>query len=299
VASADSGINKPFDRILKSFADDEPALFLRLLGFVPEGVEAEIQPLRPETAPAVVLPDFVAMFRTSQAGPTIAHAEFESRYDLSVPGNIARYGGSLSWQHQIPVESALVLMRQQGVPSQLPEVGHYDIGKTHTAHPYRVVRLWEIDPKPVLDTNNPRLLPWALLLDSTDEQVRAIARIVASRGDDEAVSRFLQLGSIRYDRNTLIDMLGGVDMGIMRAFLDGSSIVREERAEGRTEGQAGEARKILCFLLQRKFPDLDCLPAIEQISSVDQLEKLIETAYDATNADALRTAILTAADKLN
>ena len=33
------GINKPFDRILKSFADEAPVLFLHLSGLVPFGVE--------------------------------------------------------------------------------------------------------------------------------------------------------------------------------------------------------------------------------------------------------------------
>jgi hypothetical protein len=65
VQSSDAGINKPFDRILKAFVDEAPALFLRLLGFIPAGVEADIQPLRPETAPAMVLPDYVAVVRTA------------------------------------------------------------------------------------------------------------------------------------------------------------------------------------------------------------------------------------------
>jgi hypothetical protein len=32
VHPGDAGINKPFDRILKAFADEAPELFLRLLG---------------------------------------------------------------------------------------------------------------------------------------------------------------------------------------------------------------------------------------------------------------------------
>ena len=56
-----AGINKPFDRILKSFADEAPELFLRLLGLVPAGIKPDIQPLRPETAPPMALPDYVAV----------------------------------------------------------------------------------------------------------------------------------------------------------------------------------------------------------------------------------------------
>jgi hypothetical protein len=56
--------------------------------------------------------------------------------------------------------------------------------------------LWEIDPTPVLETNDPKLLPWALLLKSNDEQVRKIASILARQENDEPVGRFLTLGLI-------------------------------------------------------------------------------------------------------
>lgn len=150
---------------------------------------------------------------------------------------MARYGGSLAWQHQMPVESVRILLRPQGVPAAIPQVGHYDIGSTHTSHPFWVVRLWEIDPTLVLETHNPRLLPWALLMKSSDEQVRGIAAVVASRGDEESVGRFLTLGSVRYDRDSLQEMLGGREMGLIRAILDGSSLVEEEREKARLEGQ--------------------------------------------------------------
>jgi hypothetical protein len=294
-----AGINKPFDRILKSFADEAPALFLRLLGFVPAGVEPDIQPLRPETAPAVVLPDYVAVVRIGSADPIIFHAEFQSNYHQDVPRDMARYGGSLAWQHQMPVESVLVMLRPDRAPAEIPEVGHYDIGVTHTTHPFKVIRIWEIDPTPVLETNDPKLLPWALLLKSTDAQVRGIGSILARQDDDEAVRRFLTLGSLRYNRNSLNEMLGGRKMGLIRAILDGSNLVQEERdlaaAEGRAEGRATEARRFLRLLLRKHFPEMESLAEIDAISNADVLESIIESVFDASGADAVRAAILTAA----
>src|ERR1700733_5981049 len=116
--------------MMKSFADHAPALFLRLLGAIPAGVEPDIQPLRAETAPSVVLPDYVGVMRTGPAGRVIFHAEFHSSYHRDVPGEMTRYGGSLAWQHRLPVVSVLVLMRPEGVPAEVPEIGHHDIGGT-------------------------------------------------------------------------------------------------------------------------------------------------------------------------
>ena len=297
-----AGINKPFDRILKSFADEAPVLFLRLLGFVPAGVEPDIQPLRPETAPAMVLPDYVAVVRAGPGAPIIFHAEFQSSYHHDVPRDMARYGGSLAWQHRMPVKSVLVMLRPERVPAEIPEVGHYSIGDTHTTHPFKTLRLWETDPTPVLETNDPKLLPWALLMKSTDEQVLKIASIVASQEDDEAVGRFLTLGCIRYDRDSLNEMLGGGKMGLVRAILDGK-MMEEERAQaaaqgaaqGEAQGRAAEARKFLRLLLRKHFPELESLAQIDAISNVNALETIIESVLDATGADPVRAAILTAA----
>jgi len=298
VSSGNSGINKPFDRILKSFADEAPALFLRLLGVIPEGVEAAIQPLRPETAPSVVLPDYAAVVRVGLAVPIIFHAEFQASYYRDAPRDIARYGGSLAWQYQTPVMSVLVMLRAKGVPRVIPKVGRYSIGETHTTHPFKVVRLWKVDPAPVLATNDPKLLPWAVLMRSTEGQVRDIASILARQEDEEAVGRFLTLGGIRYDRNSLDEMLGG-KMGLVRAILDASKIVQEVReegvAEGKAEGKAEEARKFLRLLLGKNFPELESLPEIDTVSGVDTLESLIQMTFDARSADQVRAAVLAAA----
>src|ERR1017187_780632 len=192
---------------------------------IPAGGEADIQPLRPETAPAMVLPDYVAVVRIGAGEWIVFHVEFQSIYYNDVPRDMARYGGSLAWQYQMQVWSVLLLLRPDRAPALIPEVGEYNIGATRTTNPFKVVRLWELDPAPVLETENPRLLPWALLMKSTDEQVREIASIIARQDDDEAVGRFLVLGSVRYDRYALEEMLGGRTMGLARAILDGSSLV--------------------------------------------------------------------------
>jgi hypothetical protein len=300
-----TGINKPYDRIWKSFAEEAPVLLLRLLGFLPEGIEPDIQPLRPETAPAVVLPDYVAAVSVGPGVQVIFHIEFQACYHDGVPSNMARYGGSLAWQYQTTVESVLVLLRRQGVPVHVPEVGDYSFGKTRTTHPFRVVRLWEIDPTPVLETNIPKLLSLAVLMKSTDEQVREIAATVARQGNDEALGRFLMLSSLRYDEDSVYEMVGG-KMGLMEAIMEGSSIVQGERkraaaqgraeglAEGLAEGRAKEARNVLRRLLRKKFPTLESLAEIDQIANVETLESIAESVLDTSDADTIHSAIQSA-----
>jgi hypothetical protein len=136
----EAGINKPYDRIAKEFAEEAPLLFLRLLGMA-----GQLEPLRAETAPPVKIPDYVATLRPPGQEAFTFHVEFLVHYREEVPSGMARYGGSLAWQYLRPVQSVLFLMKAAGVPEEIPSFGEYTIGKTRLVHPFRTVRLWELD----------------------------------------------------------------------------------------------------------------------------------------------------------
>ena len=172
------GINKPFDRIAKEFADEAPLLFLHLLGIAPPGSKVVLEPLRPETAPQVVMPDYVASLSIDGKNPCIFHVEFFLQYRKDVPTTMARYGGSLAWQYLRPVTSILLLLKDDSVPDDVPAFGEFGIGETRLRHPFRTVRLWDLDPEPVLTSGDPALLPWALLMKlGRDEAVRLGAQV--------------------------------------------------------------------------------------------------------------------------
>jgi hypothetical protein len=198
VSRTDRGLNKPFDRIVKDLAEEAPRLFLHLLGIAPQDAAITLAPLRPETAPPVALPDYVAELQVGNGEPIICHVEFYIPYHNGIPAMMARYGGSLAWQYKLQVESVLLLLRPDGMPQDIPAFGEYVIGRTKIIHPFRTVRIWELDPTPVLESNNPRLFPWAILMKSTEEQVRAMGTAVGHLKDDVALGRFLTLGSVRY-----------------------------------------------------------------------------------------------------
>jgi hypothetical protein len=302
------GLNKPFDRILKAFAEEAPGLLLHVLGMIPAKAAFTLTPLRPETAPPVILPDYVAAVVVESDDPFIFHVEFLAWYKSSAPKDVARYGGSLAWQYQLRVESVLLLLRPDGAPRRIPAIGEYAIGNTRVTHPFRTVRMWEIDPAPLLELNDPRLFPWAVLMKSTDEQVRMMAAAVARLGDDETLGRFLGLGSARYDRKQLEEMLGGPKMGLVEAILEASSLVQEVKekaastsraeghAEGHAEGRAEEARRLLRRALQTKFPNLAAMPEIDGIHNVDILESLlIDEVLASQDSTRLREIIAAAA----
>ena len=299
-----------------------------MLGVVDLNARVEMTFLRPETAPAVIMPDCVVLLDAGEPHALVFHGEFLLNYFNGAPSVMARYGGSLAWQYNLRVLSTLILLRPQGVPAVVPEVGEYIIGDTRTIHPFRVVRMWELDPAPVLAADDPRLFPWALLMKSTDEEVRRIGERLSREGDPESISRFLTLGSVRYDRKALEEMLGGPRMGLVEAILEGSSLVKEATtkaaeegwaagvaagkaegvatgmAEGKAEGLAegisvgreNEARRLLRIALQAKFPGLEEMSEIGLISSVAAIEAiLVRHALNESSRAAAQQAILAAA----
>lgn len=125
---------------------------------------------------------------------------------------------------------------------------------------------------------------------SSGEQVRQIGEILASRGDEESIWRFLAL---------------------VEAILEGSSMVRvnkivteelpkrmaEHGPPIRDESKAEEARHLLLRALASKFPGLETMPRISRIASAGTLESLlIGNVLQATDREAVEQAILAAAN---
>lgn len=174
-----------------------------------------------------------------------------------------------------------------------------------------MVQAWEVDPAAVLETGDPKMLPWAILMNSSDAQVRQIAVVLREQGDDESIARFLTLGSIRYDRNQLEAMLEGTRMGFVEAIMEGSSLVQEVRDKalkqgvqqgvqqghqrGVEEGRIEEARRLLRVCLRTRFAGLEAVPEIDAIGSLDAIEALLQNALTVTDSAEIQRQIAAAA----
>ena len=304
------GINKPFDRIAKDFADEAPLVFLRLLGIAPEGTAVKLEPLRPETAPQVVMPDYVASMEIEGEDPCIFHVEFFLRYRREIPETMARYGCSLAWQYRRPVRSIVLLLGSGGCPDEIPDLGVEEIGYTKITHEFQTARLWELDPEPVLSAGKPGLLPWALLMRLGREEAYRLGAKVAETRNEQSIANFLTLGAVRYHRSELEQMLGGKKMGLVECIMEGSSIVKEYTdrateqglaeglAKGTDKGKVEEARRLLTLALARRFPGLEASPEIDRIASLSDLESLLlDHAIRTDDREAMALAIRDAASK--
>ena len=317
-------VNKSLDRVLKAFFDEALRMFLHIMEAVPLDQAVELTPLPRETAPPVVMPDTAV--RVTQAGRRdfIFHTEIERSFRPGKLPVVARYGGGLATQYRIPVKTVILLLDRVGNPKFNKGIAENRVGGTRILHPYRIMRFWEMDPAPLFEAGDPRLLPWTAMMNSTDQEVRAAARKLRRLGDEELIGRFRLLASFRYDSEQLEEMTGGGNMGFVEFFWENSKLLTEYRAKvaaesraeglaeglaegkakgeargiarGRSAGKAEGARRLLHAALAAKFPGLQVLPQLEKITKVKALEDLlIKHVVGGTDRKAVKEAIMKAA----
>jgi predicted transposase YdaD len=136
-------------------------------------------------------------------------------------------------QYRLPIEQALVLVK----PTRSPSRGVFRVGRTR--HVFRVVRLWEEDPAPLLADD--ALLPLATLARATDrrELLSAVAarvhRIEPSTRRSE-ISAVAQLLAGLVSPWEVIQAMFGED--ILEHSVVYQEIIRRGEARGRAEGEA-------------------------------------------------------------
>ena len=135
------------------------------------------------------------------------------------------------------------------------------------------------------------MLPWALLMRLGSGEAERLGVEVGRTGNEQWIARFLILGSLRYHKDELKRMLGGVRMGLVEAIVKGSSLFQDEReqaeaiglakgkaegeAKGKAEGKAEEARRLLRLALADRFPGLETMPELDRIADLAELEFLL------------------------
>ncbi len=272
-------------------------MLLHLLDLLPLDAEARLETLPPETAPPVRMVDFLVLLAGAFAR-CLFHIEFQLDWWAEIPERMAQYGINLVSQYGIKTVSVVLLLRPDRAPKDAPPSGRYlgrfQVDETYAVHPFRVARVWEIDPAPLLATKDPRLFPWAVLMKCDDQAVREIGRVLAESGDEESVARFLTLGSLRYDRRELERWLGGSRMRFEEAIIEGSWIFQDRLKQHGIESRVDEAKRMLRRFLAAKFAGLETLPEIDSISDLDALESILDRVFASSDRASVEKVIIDA-----
>lgn len=164
------------------------------------------------------------------------------------------------------------------------------------ATPYRVVKLWEVDPAVAFEPGHAGLLELAPLLKGGEAELDEACRRIEYFADHPAeaphpplrmATNIILNASLRYDKGVLGNFLERIrsKMNVAPDIWEASWIYQDARAEGK--------RDIVRRALARKFPD-EVFPDIEPLSSPEALDDLVFAVVEASSPGQAREAIAVA-----
>ena len=205
-----------------------------------------------------------------------------------------RYNLLVDHQHDLPVETVLVLLRPKALASD--QDGHYrrvgSGGGIIAEFRYHVVRVWE-RPVEFWLQSGISVAPLALLTDEADADLEAaLTRFQETLRDSKTEDRVTEdlLGSsyvlcgLRYDRIRIAEMYRRLSM-----LLEDSTTYREILEKGVSQGFAQGEKKLLLQIASKRFgpPSTVVMTAFQDISDRTRLERMSERLLDAKDWDDL------------
>ncbi len=262
-----------FDNLCKILSEKYPNRYAK---WVLGSEQSSVRVLNRELSIEPIRADYVTFLRLQGR---ILHLEFQTeiKSEPPLPLRMLDYWVRLYRLYRLPVTQVVVLLLKPS-KGQIIETA-FEVESTR--HEYRVIRLWEEDPAPLL--NDPALLPLAPLAASTASEtlLRDVAQRVTQLDPQirSEVSGYTQiLAGLKFEK-TLIQQI--FREGMMRESVIYQDILQEGKVEGKVEGRLEEARSLVLRLLTRRVGNLpEALQSRLNLLSVNQLETLGEALLD-------------------
>lgn len=266
------------DNVCKYLSEQYPESFVNwILG--ESTVDTDI--LKSELSIEPIRADFVALLRPQSR---ILHLEFQVEAISNPPLSLRMldYYVRLYRQYNYPVDQFVIFLKRTGSTSAYTDQFISD----STTHRYRVLRLWEQDPAPLLA--NPALLPFATLAQADSpntllEQVATQLDMIEEREQRSNISACVEiLAGIRFDIETIRRFLRE---DIMKESVVYQEIIREGLQQGIQQGKQEEALSFTMRLLTRRIGEVapDLQAQIQNLTT-PQLEELGVALLDFNNA---------------
>ncbi len=264
-----------YDNTLKYLVEQYPEQFIRwLLASEPR----DIQILKTELNQEPIRADSVTFLQTANQ---ILHIEFQTLPASTppLPLRMLDYWVRLYRQYNCDIEQVVIFLKPTSSEAAFVE----QFTTRNTSHRYRVIRMWEQNPEPLLTSS--ALLPLATLAqtDSPESLLQQIAvkvSMIEETAIQQSISACTQLlAGLVFDTELVRQLFRREDMRE-------SVIYQEILQEGREEGRQSELRLVMRLLNRRIGAiNLQLQSQIENLS-LTQLEDLGEALLDfATEED--------------
>jgi predicted transposase YdaD len=237
----------------------------------------------------------------------LLHLELQMKGDLTMPVRITEYFGYALKTLELAVKQGLrpacvvvyldrELYRED--PGQLDMVGELSFRLFAS---YKVVKLWDLSPEPVLAMESPGLCPFLPLMAGKPEElvIRSLAKIraapehMASAEDKRELLQALAslAGRVIANMDKLTDLILS-DQDLLESHPLYKKGQKAGKEEGAQEGQEA-LREAILELLRARFGEVpeDICDRLENIHTLADLKALVGSAARARDVDSFRQAI--------
>ncbi|MGV0105091.1 DUF4351 domain-containing protein [Nostoc sp. DSM 114160] len=263
-----------YDNTCKYLAEKYPGDFARWL--LASDI-LDIQVLKTELNLEPIRADSVTFL---QIANQILHLEFQTTPKSKTPLDFRMldYYTRLKREYWCDIEQVLIFLQ----PTSSEIVFNTQYVDKKTRHEYRVIRLWEEDPTPLLA--NPALLPLATLArtDSPADlltQVATAVDMIEETDERQNISACVQvLAGLRFDKSLITQLFREE---IMQESVIYQDILQKGLQQGEERGKKQEALQLIMRQLTRRVSAIE--PEIEQqicTLPITQLEDLAEALLD-------------------
>jgi len=280
---------KPRDATMKALLETRPGDWLPFLGRPPV---QRVTVIDADVSTVTAASDKV--IHVGEVSPWLLHLEFQSSGDDSLIRRMLQYNVLLDLRHDLPVQSVAILLHPSANSSAPTEVYERQLpdGQRSLEFRFAVVRVWQLPIEPILQ-GGLATLPLAPLCAVDEAALPGVIRRMDRRLQDEVPSADAHqlmhaafvLAGLRLPPQVLRQLFAGVRG--MRESAGYQMILAEGRAEGRAEG----AKKILLSLGKARFgaPDKATQATLNGIDDLESFEQLANRLEQATSWRELLT----------
>lgn len=284
------------DQIFKVVTESDPRALLDMIEALPLGSPASVVPLERELTRSPVYIDTAFLVEENE-NRRIEHVEAFAQFQREDGERVTRYGNELGLKFLLPVFSTILLMVEAYDPGPIPPEGTFALGALTVTLRFRVIRLWEIDARKLLDTGRSALLQWIPLTHCRGQDWVDCTQAVARTRDPQLASNFHMMGALRYGEEEWQRLLERGALMIRDEVFDqtwlGQKWIRKGMEEGvekgLEQGRQMELRTIILEILNSRFPALgDQSRMLDNIQDVQVLHHLFSALLKAPDEAAAR-----------
>lgn len=274
---------------------------LTMLRRIEPGEEVEIAPFEREIVPTHKTAD--AVFAVTDASGRVRYEQLEAlaRWHAREPKAIALRSGALLLLDELDdadLNVTVVLLNPEAVPAELPREFRRGRGSVATTIVPRYERMWEMDGDALARSAWSNLLPWVPLMRTSEAALLETARRIADLEDDELSCQFVTLGSVRYDKDYLRDLLGRFGSVFTTKLAAetpfGKELIEKGIERGVEKGRREEAARSLRLFLKARFPALAGRPEVDRVGQAPDPDAILDMVYRAEDEDTAWAAIAAA-----